>query len=168
MSRKGLYVHLNMLKSQYLDHCGPGGGDALGHREFVHKALAERPDVIEGHINELIDAAAKTSWQKRPRETGPDLFSIAGIVCPETVTRPDPETQGPVDGAEHGAGYKKVAQQHATVDDLGEDAKLKARKAAEVGAAATRRYEMFDAARRRANGNGAAFLKDISDKKKSS
>src|SRR5215475_4111832 len=137
---KSFNVHLDYLKAQYLDMCGPRGGDALGYRQYVQNALDARPDLIEQHRNELIANSANSSWRKQPRENGPDLFSIAGIACPEYLTRPTTDRLG--EGDEHGDGFKKVSLHHATVNDLADDAQVKARKAAEAGAAAAKRYEM--------------------------
>lgn len=159
--RKGLRVHLDVTLSQYIDISGNDGGDAAGYRDFLHKSLAERPDIVQGHLSELIDAAANTAWRRKPRDRGPDLFSIAGVTCPEYLTRPDAGSLA--EGDEHGEGFRKVGQRHATVNDLADDAKIKARKAAEAGAAAAKRYQMADEARRRAKGNMATFLKDIAD-----
>lgn len=151
---------LRRERSLYLEDCATTGGTAGGFRKWIEDQCAADPRLFpyEG----LRDEAATKIWQEQPRKTGPDLFSINGLTIGEFLTRP---TKGYVEGddLDNPDQFEKIAARFATVADLIDDSNIKLRNAARASASAERDAQAADEARRRARGDIARFLRDLTD-----
>jgi hypothetical protein len=146
----------------YIDGCQEDGGTAEGFRQHILQARKEDPQQFDKRAIEALLEATDKAWQHSPRQDGEDLFSIAGVVIPEHLTRPKTSF---VSGEEldDENSFEKVSSNFATVNDAYEDAIIKMRKAAEASSAAVRKMKMVDEARKRSKGNMTIFLRDIAD-----
>lgn len=149
---------LKIEKAKYLDKAGTKGGTSKGFRDYIRERCDADPTLFP--YDGLRDEAATKAWEDVPRTRGPDLFSIGGEPVAEFLTRPQRSFDGDFDDENQ---FEKVAQHHATVADLRDDALIKMRKAAQASAAAERQMQRADLARRRAKGDESAFLRDIAD-----
>jgi hypothetical protein len=158
---------LTFEKKLYLEGAQTNGGTAEGFRNRIRRQYEEEPLKFNSRVLDALMEAATKKWQAPPRKKGPDLFSIGGLIIPETLTRP---SRGVILSGEDLEGddeeelFEKIDHNFATVNDLFEDATIKLRKAAQAGTAAERRMQAYDEARRRARKNMSAFLKDLADK----
>jgi hypothetical protein len=148
----------------YLDGCQEDGGTAEGFRQHILQARKQDPQQFDKRTIELLMEAATKAWQHSPRKDGEDLFSIAGVVIPEHLTRPKTcfVTAEELESDEEDS-FEKVSSNFATVNDAYEDAIIKMRKAAQASSAAEGKMRMVDEARKRAKGNLSIFLRDIAD-----
>jgi hypothetical protein len=153
---------LRLEKSRYIEGKKEQGGTAEGFRERIRRQYGRDPRKFDSLVLDALMEATTKNWQAPPRKRGKDLFAIHGITLPEYLTRP---AVGPVTGEEldDDEKFEKVSQKFATVDDLASDTTIKLRKAAQSSAAANQLALALDEARRRARGNGAAFLHDLMD-----
>jgi hypothetical protein len=150
------------LKDKYLRQQKTDGGTAGGYRKFA----AENIDrlFLEKFIWDALNEAATREWRKQPRKDGPDLFSIAGVKIPDSLTRPAKGKFITGEGLDDDEGdFEKVHSDFATVGDLIDDATIKLRKAAQASAAAEREARIADEALRRAHGDRDTLLKNIAD-----
>lgn len=150
---------LRAERKRYLEMCGTKGGSAAGFRDWIRDRSSEDARLFP--LDAMRDEAATKVWNEQPRDQGPDLFTLEGDAVPEFLTRPSRDAAS----GEDDAGFEKVDQKFATINDLFEDALIKMRKAAQASAASERRMQQADEARRRAGGDMSAFLRDIADKK---
>lgn len=163
-----LSAYLGAEKKRFLVGAQEVGGKAKGFRRHVSELYNKDPGFfVRLTLDALMEAATK-KWEAQPRKRGPDLFAIGGYPIPEYLTRPSFEVRDdvePDDEEEESEEeqFEKVDQQYATVNDLYADATIKLRKAAQSGAAAEQEMRAADDARRRARGNMAAYLRDITD-----
>jgi hypothetical protein len=149
-------------KHRYIEKARQDGGSAEGFRKRIRGQYSRDHLKFESLMLDALMEAATRAWEKPPRKSGPDLFSIAGVTIPEFLTRP---------AARHVSGdeleteelFEKVSYKFATVRDLREDATIKMRKAAQSSAAAELEMRAADEAYRRARGNERAFLHDVMD-----
>ena len=155
-----LSKYLRMERKLYLESCGESGGTAEGFRVHIRDLSIKEPKKFEvWKLDALMEATTKT-WETQPRKHGDDLFSIAGIIIPEHLTRPSRNYET---GADAENEFEKVDSEFATVNDLREDAILHMRIAAQTAAAAEQQMETADEALKRAKGNLRKRLKDIAD-----
>lgn len=159
-NKRSMNTIMRIERQRYLDKCETDGGTAGGFRQWIRQRMEEEGDALF-QIGALLDEAATGAWEAQPRTTGPDLFSINSLPVPEFLTRPGKSADD--DGENDEDGYEKVSQRFATVSDLFEDAVVKMRKAAQASAAAEKRYQQAQEARRRARGNTMAFARDLAD-----
>jgi hypothetical protein len=157
-----LSAYLSGQKKQYLLGVEEHGGKAPGFRRHIGDKYTGDPEFFHALVLDALMEAATKKWQQQPRKRGPDLFSIGGYTIPEFLTRPSMSMDTEPEEDDEDA-YEKVDQQFATVNDLYADATIKLRKAAQSGAAAEQEMRAADDARRRARGNMAAYLRDITD-----
>jgi hypothetical protein len=158
-----LSAYLSGQKKQYLVDAEDHGGSADGFRKRIGEKYSDDPRFFGKLVYEALMEAATKKWEQQPRKRGPDLFAINGYAVPEFLTRqafPAGDTEPEEDDEDL---YEKVDQQFATVNDLYADATIKLRKAAQSGAAAELEMKAADEARRRARGNMAAYLRDVTD-----
>ena len=123
---------LDIEFTKYLDQRKEVGGNCSGFLSFVTEGMKDDPPKYLGFFYEAVREAAKRRWEKTPRQSGPDLFSINGETEPSHYTR---LASRYVDGEElenkGEDGFEKVAQQYATINDMRDDALIKMRKAAQ-------------------------------------
>lgn len=154
-------------KKRYLLEREANGGTAEGFRTRIVKQIigAEGTDKLkyDKWMIEAVQEAATRCWQAQPRKKGPDLFRIAGLTIPETLTRPTSIVSGDDIADDDETKFEKVDYQFATVSDLFDDAMIKLRKAAQASTAANSEMNAADEARRRSKGNMAAFLREVAD-----
>jgi hypothetical protein len=155
---------LRFEKKRYLEARREAGGTAEGFRKRIRNMYAREKLKFDSLMLDALMEATTKQWQEKPRNKGPDLFSIGGHTVPEYLTRP---ANGYVSGddieEDDEVKYEKVDAAFATVNDLFDDATIKLRKAAQASTAAELEMRAADEARRRARGSMSAFLRDIAD-----
>ena len=152
---------LTAEKTRYLEKARQDGGSAEGFRKRIRGQYSRDHLKFESLMLDALMEATTRAWEKSPRKSGPDLFSIAGVTVPEFLTRPARHVSG--DELETEELFEKVSYKFATVKDLRQDATIKLRKAAQSSAAAELEMKAADEAYRRARGNEEAFLHDVMD-----
>jgi hypothetical protein len=153
---------LKIEKKKYLVAAEEAGGTAREFRKLIGEQYEADPFKFDSLVLQALLEAATRTWEAKPRNRGPDLFSINEFVIPEYLTRYHRPDEG-TDDDDDELQFEKVDQKFATVDDLYDDATIKMRKAAQSAAAAEEEMRAADEARRRASGNRGAYLKDIVD-----
>lgn len=153
---------ISALKIKYLEECGSEGGTNEGFRQYARAEYAREPEWFASRVLDGVVSAVNRNWSARPRKRGDDLFSIAGYVVPETLTRPSVEG-GEID-FDNERSFKKVHVRFATVQDLIDEGTIKTRKASQTKRAADELVSVGNEALRRAGGNRAALLKDVADR----
>ncbi len=148
-------------KMRYLEGTQTDGGTAQGFRDHIRGCVDDDPLKYTKLAMDAVMEASTKAWQTQPRQVGPDLFSIGGLVIPEILTRP---AKGSIDDPEDEERYEKVNHKFATVSDLYDDATITLRVGARTSARGERKMDAADEARRRARNNMSAFLKDLADK----
>jgi hypothetical protein len=151
---------LGIEKQKYLEEQAEHGGTAEGFRLRMRGQYESDPLKFGAYILDALMQAVTKKWQDSPRNTGPDLFSIAKVSIPEVLTR---TAAGWYEGDDEEEKFEKVLQTFGTVNDLFEDAQIKMRKAAQSSAAAERQMRQVDEARRRSKGRMDTFLRDVAD-----
>lgn len=154
-------------KRVFLDEQEAKGGTRKTFREYVREKYKADPMFFVKMSLDGVVAAAEQAWERQPRKSGDDLFSVNGYTIPETLTRPAPGRFGDTVDLEEdpeGEAFEKVAQQYAIGRDMGADLDIKLRKAAQASAAAAEEAKAFDEIRRRAKGDLEMPLKDVVDK----
>jgi hypothetical protein len=166
MAETKLAEHLTILHGQYLEKRKEDGGTASGWRSFGMGSLKRDPALLALYSDELILMALTKKWQEPPRKRGPDLFSMAGYVVPDTLTRISKTEFADGDDIEEDVEnkFEKVDHRYATVNDLIADSNIKLRKAAQSSARANACAIAADVALKRAKGDLNVFLRDIADK----
>lgn len=152
---------LQAEKIRYIEKTQQDGGSAEGFRKRIRGQYSRNQLKYDSLMLDALMEAATRAWEKPPRKHGDDLFSIAGVVVPEFLTRPARHVTG--DELEDEDLFQKVSYKFATVRDLYDDATVKLRKAAQSSAAAERLMKAADEALRRAKGKDTAFLHDVMD-----
>jgi hypothetical protein len=148
---------LKFEKKKYLEDSAENGGTASGFRDRIRNEYATDPEKFNALVPQALMEAATKTWQAPPRKNGPDLFSIAGLMIPESLTRLG-DVVGDEITADDEEKFEKGDCNFATVDDLYEDAAITMRKGKQVLAAGERKMRVADEARSRAHGNRKAFL----------
>jgi hypothetical protein len=152
---------LSAEKTRYIEKTQQEGGSAEGFRKRIRGQYSRDHLKFESLMLDALMEATTRAWEKPPRKRGPDLFSIAGVMVPEFLTRPARHVNG--DELDDEQLFEKISHKFATVRDLREDATVKMRKAAQSSAAAELEMKAADEALRRARGNENAFLHDLMD-----
>ena len=151
---------LQAEKIRYIEKTRQDGGFAEGFRRHIRKLFLKDSLKFEFLMLDAVMEATTRAWEKSPRKSGPDLFSISGVTIPEFLTRPARH----VSGAElEEELFEKVSYKFATVRDLYDDATVKMRKAVDYYSASAETLKAADEARRRAHGKDTAFLHDVMD-----
>jgi hypothetical protein len=152
---------LDAERTRYIEKTQEAGGSAEGFRKRIAGQYSRNKLKFESLMFGALMEATTRAWQKQPRKRGPDLFSIAGVVIPEFLTRPTRHVSG--DELDNDELFEKISYKFASVRDLRESATIKLRKAAQSSAAAELEMKAADEALRRAGGNEKAFLHDVMD-----
>jgi hypothetical protein len=147
-----LSATLHRLKDQYLDRVKQGGGTKEGFQEFARNYFHGHPD--EYNPDAALRHACDKIWAKKKKEPAPDLFTIAQVQLPETLTYPDSAREG---------HFRQISQKYATVLHLREDAILTIRSGATITTAGEAKMKVADEALRRAKGDFSALLSTIKD-----
>src|SRR6516162_1742495 len=149
-----LSSELSQERSRYLDKCKEEGGTAQGFRDYVQQLHKKEPLRFQKRLVELLAQATTRAWERPPRQTGPDLFSITPpdaikeAIVPEILTTPKHGLLVTGEMLDDENAFRKVSSHYATVGDRFEDAVVKMRKAAQSSAAAEEDMKQADEARR--------------------
>ena len=154
----------NIEKKKYLVGAQEHGGTAQGFRNCISSDYSRDPMKYNSRVLDLLMEAATRNWQARPRQRGPDLFSVNGETIPEHLTRPRLKyADGDAIEDDVEEAFEKVDSSYATVYDHLQDAQIKLRKAAQSSAAAERQFRQNDEMMRRAKGRMDVYIRDIAD-----
>ena len=77
---------LKVEKKKYLEESAEFSGTAQEFRDRISKKYSADPTKFVSLVFDLMEATTRT-WQATPRKVRPDLFSIADVLVPNSLTR---------------------------------------------------------------------------------
>ena len=158
-----LNSELKLERSHYLEQCKEEGGNAQGFRDYIAKLHRKEPLRFQKRVLDMLMEATTRAWERPPRKSGPDLFTLNGVIIQEILTTPAHGLLLTGELLDEEASYRKVSSIYASVADFEQDALIKMRKAAQSSAAAEEQMRAVDEAKRRAKGNMKKRLIDLAD-----